>query len=78
MDPSKIQAVQDWPKLNNVKDVQSFIGFANFYRRFIKNYSTIINPLTNLIRKHVKFIWDDNVQNSFDILKKAFVSAPIL
>ena len=48
MDPSKVQIIQDWPEPRKVKDIQSFLGFANFYRRFISNYSDIVVPLTRL------------------------------
>jgi len=46
MDPTKVQTIQDWPEPRKVKDVQSFLGFANFYRRFIHKYSNIVVPLT--------------------------------
>src|SRR5260221_14630342 len=51
MDPVKVQGVTDWPQLTKVKDVQSFIGFVNFYRRFIWNFSKITHPLHALTRK---------------------------
>ena len=57
MDPAKVDAIVNWPSLVNVKDVQSFLGFANFYRRFIYGYSKLVAPLTNLTRKDVKFVW---------------------
>jgi hypothetical protein len=50
MDPGKVQAITDWPTPESVKDVQSFLGFANFYRRFINEYSRITTPLTRLLR----------------------------
>jgi Reverse transcriptase (RNA-dependent DNA polymerase) len=52
MDPSKIVTIRDWPELQNVKDVQSFLGFANYYRRFIKGFQRIAKPLIRLIRKN--------------------------
>ena len=51
MDPAKVQTIQDWPKPRKIKDIQSFLGFANFYRRFISNYSDIVVLLTRLTRK---------------------------
>ena len=78
MDPSKIDVVLSWPKPANVKEVQSFLGFANFYRRFIYNYSKISRPLNNLTRKNTRFIWTDRCQTAFDTLKTVFTTAPIL
>jgi hypothetical protein len=72
MDPSKISAVVDWP---NVKYVQSFLGFANFYRRFIKDFA---KTLTKLTRKDAPFVWDTACKEAFESLKEAFTSAPIL
>ena len=55
MDPSKVDTIVNWPSLINIKDVQSFLGFANFYRRFIYRYSRLAAPLTNLTRKETSF-----------------------
>ena len=54
MDPGKVQAITDWPEPRKVKDIQSFLGFANFYRHFIPDYSAIIIPLTHLTCKDTK------------------------
>ena len=62
----------------NVKDVQSFLGFANFYRRFIYGYSKIAAPLTCLICKDVAFKWSSECENAFNTLKRAFTSDVIL
>ena len=78
MDPKKVEAVKDWPRPESVKDVQSFLGFANFYRRFIKGYSAIASPLTELTKKGETFEWTDVRQKAFDKLKEAFTTAPIL
>ena len=78
MDPAKIKAVQDWPAPKNIKDIQSFLGFANFYRRFIKDFSKIVTPITKLLRKDTKWDWNSEAQNSFELLKKTFTTAPIL
>jgi hypothetical protein len=61
-----------------VKDVRAFIGFANFYRRFINHFSYLVAPLVNLTRKDVAFIFDEPCRKAFDDLKKAFVTAPVL
>jgi hypothetical protein len=57
MDPVKVQAVRDWTPPTKLKEVRSFIGFANFYRRFIKDFSKICRPLHNLTKKDVPFVW---------------------
>src|SRR5690606_35886550 len=56
MDPKKVAAVREWPTPKNVKDVQSFLGFTNFYRRFIENYAKKCLKLFNLTRKDAKFV----------------------
>ncbi|CDO68991.1 hypothetical protein BN946_scf184762.g7 [Trametes cinnabarina] len=78
MAESKVKAILDWPEPQKVQDIQSFLGFANFYRRFIHNYSEIVLPLTRLTRKGVPWNFDQRCQDSFNALKKAFTSAPIL
>ncbi len=78
MDRKKVEKVLDWPNLKTVKDVQIFLGFANYYRKFIANYSKLCTPLTRLLRKDITFKWDDPAQKSFDALKTAFTTAPIL
>ena len=57
MDPKKIEAVQDWAVLQSVKDIQSFIGLANFYQRFIKDFSKVTRSIIDLIRKNKHFLW---------------------
>ena len=74
----KIRAVKDWPVPTTVRDVQSFLGFCNFYRRYMKNYSVTANPLYNLTRKNVPFVWDANCQTAFHRLKLALTTAPVL
>ncbi|CAN2390671.1 K02A2.6-like, partial [Pristimantis euphronides] len=78
MDSSKIQAIQDWPAPKNVKEVQRFIGFANFYRRFIRNFSEVVSPITQLTQKKKAFSWSPQAQDAFALLKSRFTSAPIL
>lgn len=78
MAEDKIKVILDWPTPRKVKDVQSFLGFANFYRRFIPFYSDITVPLTRLTRKNVDWAWTTDCQKAFDTLKKAFTTAPIL
>src|SRR6266446_5557563 len=78
MDPIKVQGVTDWPQLTKVKDVQSFIGFMNFYRRFIWNFSEITCPLHALTRKLKNWSWGTAEQQAFDALKNTITSAPAL
>src|SRR3984893_10129722 len=78
MDMAKVKAIQEWPTLWKVKDIQSFLGFANFYCHFIHGYSDIITPMTHLTQKNIPWLWSDNCQSAFDSLKSAFSSAPIL
>ena len=77
MYPSKVQTIQDWPEACKVKDVQSFLGFANFYY-FISDYSNIMIPLTWLTCKGIPWNFTDAAQKSFQALKSAFTSAPVL
>jgi hypothetical protein len=78
MDPKKVDTVMSWPIPMNVRDIQSFLGFANFYRRFIKSYSKVAAPLTQLLRKDVKFEWNDKANQAFQTLKTAFTTAPVI
>ncbi|KAI2667222.1 Transposon Tf2-11 polyprotein [Labeo rohita] len=79
MDQGKVSAIQDWPQPLTVKELQRFLGFANFYRRFIKDYSTITAPLTSLLRGKPKSIsWNPSAHEAFLHLKKIFSTAPLL
>ncbi|KAI2643996.1 Transposon Tf2-6 polyprotein [Labeo rohita] len=79
MDSSKVQAVTDWPQPTTIKELQRFLGFANFYRRFIRDYSTIASPLTSLLKnKPKKLCWTEEASHAFNTLKTSFTSAPIL
>ena len=78
MDQEKIRTVLEWKEPTTVKDIQSFLGFVNFYRRFIQGYSKLTRSLTDLTKKSAKFDWQAECQKGFDMLKKRFTSAPIL
>ena len=79
MDPEKIEAVLDWPEPQSIKDVQAFLGLANFNRRFIKNYSRIAAPLTDLTKKSdTAFAMTQKARDAFELLKKTFTTAPLL
>src|SRR5260370_25230566 len=78
MDPSNVDAIQSWPEPQNVHDVQSFLGFNNFYRQFIHRYSEMTLPLTTLCRKSTKWRFDKFEKDAFQCLKEAFTTAPVL
>ena len=78
MDPAKVSAIVDWLVPKTVKEVQSYVGFANFYRKFINKYSSLASPLTSLTRKIAKFGWSPETEAAFRSLKQAFTTAPIL
>jgi hypothetical protein len=78
MDPSKIESIKEWPTPKNVKNIQQFLGLANYYRRFIQGYSQIALPLTQLTRKDVKWIWQKEQQEAFEQLKERFITRPVL
>lgn len=81
MDARKVSAVVDWLTPKHVKDIQSFLGFANFYRRFVRDFATKAtkaSPLTRLTKKDTPFMWNTECEKAFAELKHAFTSAPIL
>jgi len=78
MSDTKVKTIQEWLEPKKVKDIQSFLGFTNFYRCFIFNYSDIVIPLTRLTRKNSPWNFDDDCRIAFNTLKQAFTSAPIL
>src|SRR5258705_950631 len=78
MDPMKVCRVTEWLTPMKVKEVQSFLGFVNFYQKFIHDFSNIACPLYALTRKTQQWVWGSPEQEAFDALKKAVTSAPIL
>uniref|UniRef100_A0A803JG23 Gypsy retrotransposon integrase-like protein 1 n=1 Tax=Xenopus tropicalis TaxID=8364 RepID=A0A803JG23_XENTR len=79
MDPGKVRAVLDWAQPFSLRAIQRFLGFANYYRQFIKNFSLIVAPITNLTKKGADpSIWPPEAVQAFETLKKEFSSAPIL
>ena len=78
MSNDKVKIIQDWPEPKKVKDIQSFLGFANFYHWFIFNYLNIVIPLTCLIQKDISWKFNSSCHDAFDSLKKAFTSTFIL
>ena len=78
VDESKVKAIKDWPTPTNVSQVRSFHGLAGFYRRFVRDFSTIAAPLNELTKKDVDFKWGNSQENAFQQLKKRLTEAPLL
>ena len=81
MEKDRVETVRDWPRPQTVRHVQQFLGFANFYRRFIKDYSRLASGMTNLLKKDKmakKFNWNADAERSFKLLKEAFTKEPVL
>jgi hypothetical protein len=77
-DPRKLDVVRHWERPTTVKEVQSFLGFCNFYRRFVREYGRIARPLTNLTKKGVPFAWTEDCQRAFEDLKLRLLAEPVL
>lgn len=84
MEPARVQTIQEWPEPQTFRDIQVFLGFCNFYRRFIRDYSTLARPLTRLLtgmekgRKVGDIRLDHDQRAAFERLKAAFQEAPLL
>src|SRR6202046_3183198 len=78
MDPAKVKGITDCPVPRTVKHVQAFLGFCNFYRRFIQDFSSIARPLFDLTKKDVPFLWTPAHDKAFQALIHAFTTAPVL
>lgn len=78
MEPKKVAAIKEWPTPKTLKDAQSFLGFCNFYRKFIKGFAEMGRGLYDLSKKDQKFEWTKATQESFDKLKEAITTAPVL
>ena len=76
--PTKVEAILKWPVPQTIKELESFLGLANYYRRFICDYATISAPLTGLRKKNVPFHWTAEHQKAFEALKEATSTAPVL
>ena len=78
VDKAKVDWITNLPPPRSIKKIYSFLGYAGFYRRFIKNFSKITRPLTNLLPKDVKFDFTPKCLKSFEYFKKVLTSAPII
>ena len=78
VDEEKVKAIRDWPTPKNVNEVRSFHGLASFYRRFVKDFSTIVAPLNELVKKGVSFKWGNAQEHAFSTLKGKLTNSPVL
>nr|GEV52283.1 putative reverse transcriptase domain-containing protein [Tanacetum cinerariifolium] len=78
MDHAKVEAITKWPRPKTVTEVRSFLGLSGYYRRFVEGFPRLALPLTKLMRKGKKFVWNEEREKSFEELKKRLVFAPIL
>ena len=78
MDPMKLTGIKNWPTPTMIKQVRSFLGFGNYYQRFIKKFAHLARLLNNLLKKDAIFEWTKECQASFNLLKKQFSKEPIL
>jgi hypothetical protein len=78
VDEEKVKAIKEWPIPKSITEVRSFHGLASFYRRFVKDFSTISAPLTEIIKKNVGFHWGSDQANAFATIKERLCSTPVL
>jgi hypothetical protein len=78
VDPTKVQEVMDWKPPTSVHQIRSFLGLAGYYHRFIPDFSKIAKPMTELLKKEVKYRWNDKCDEAFHTLRKLLTTAPVL
>ncbi len=78
MDPVKVKGITDWPPPETLRQLRSFLGFCNFYHRFIWKYADLSQPLNELLSKTTNWNWTTERDEAFEALKKRFTSSPVL
>jgi hypothetical protein len=78
VDPSKVQEVMDWKPPTSIHQIRSFLWLAGYYYRFVPEFSRIAKPMTELLKKGIKFGWDEKCKNAFQTPKQHLTSAPVL
>ena len=78
MDPSKIEVLRDWRRPTNIHELRSFLGLANFYRKFVRGFSEIAHPLHQITKVKRAFEWQTDQQDAFNLLKHRLCTAPVL
>lgn len=78
VDSSKMPTIVEWPKPMMITDIRSFLRLASYYRKFIKDFSLVVAPMTKLTRKGVKFVWVDRCEQRFQSLMKSLITSQVL
>ena len=78
IEEEKVKGVLEWPTSKSVKDVQKFLGLANYYHQFIEGFATVARPLHNLVKKNKKWEWTEKEKKAFKELKERFIKEPVL
>jgi hypothetical protein len=77
-DKKRIEAVRNFPEPKTTQELKGFLGLAGYYRRFIPNFSKVAKPLTELLKKDTRYVWNDKTDQAFVTLKKLLASEPVL
>ena len=78
MDKDKLKSILEWPIPKNIIELQSFLGLGNYYRKFIKNFAEIIEPLRKLLKKNADYLWNEEANNAFNKLKNDFLNNEVV